>query len=263
MACRDAFNVRSVQLDIETISDDVGTQQPDSLLFGVESKYQANDILQNNLTLFEWVERNKLTPNFWGRNIVGDNKLTLSEIRYLHLNGCSIVPIYSVSSEKLYEQQGIDAANEIHSIVADLGIPEGTAVFLEINEEYVTVEYMYGFAAKLLENGYIPAFKANTDAKYSFDREFSRGMRSNKEIFQKCIIWAVSPTIPEYDEMTTSHFIHPDVWSPYAPSGITRKDIVVWQYGKNCHPIYDDANCKVTFNLQLVSNMNTIVDKFY
>ncbi len=122
---------------------------------------------------------------------------------------------------------------------------------------------MLGFAKMMIAQGYTPAFKANTDAKFSFDREFSRGMQTNKDIFDKCLIWAVAPTIAEYDGITTTHLIHPDNWKPYAPSGITRNEIAVWTYGKNCHPIEDDMGKPVTFDLDLVRNEDVIIKNMF
>ena len=58
--------------------------------------------------------------------------------------------------------------------------------------------------------------------------------------------------------MTTTHFIHPDNWKPYAPSGITRREIAIWQYGKDCHPIEDDMGNMTTFNINLVRNEEII-----
>ena len=69
--------------------------------------------------------------------------------------------------------------------------------------------------------------------------------------------------VKEYDGITTSHLIHPDNWMPYAPSGITRNEIAIWQYGKNCHPIEDDTGIVVTFNLDLVRNEQVIIDKMF
>ena len=63
--------------------------------------------------------------------------------------------------------------------------------------------------------------------------------------------------------MTTTHLIHPDVWRPFAPSGITREQIAVWQYGNNCHPIADDAGEKTTFDLNLVRNIDVIINKMF
>ena len=120
-----------------------------------------------------------------------------------------------------------------------------------------------GYAMALTNAGYTPAFKANTDAKFSFDREFSRGMQTDKDLFKNCLIWAVAPTLDEYNGMQTTHLIHPDNWCPYAPSGITRKEIAIWQYGIDCHPIWDDANKVATFNLDVVLNEQIIFDKMF
>ena len=122
---------------------------------------------------------------------------------------------------------------------------------------------MEGFAETIITNGYVPGFKVNTDAKYSFDREFSRGMMTNGEVFDKCLIWAVSPTLSEYNEMKTTHLIHPDEWKPFAPSAIKRSDIGIWQYGINCHPIDDDSGVETTFNLNLVCNEKVIIEKMF
>ena len=54
-----------------------------TLLFGVDSKTQANDLLQNNIKEFEWVVRNKLYPNFFGRYLTGENCLTKDEIKFI------------------------------------------------------------------------------------------------------------------------------------------------------------------------------------
>lgn len=122
---------------------------------------------------------------------------------------------------------------------------------------------MRGFAKSLMFEGYTPGFKANTDAKFAFDREFSRGMQTDKDVFKMCLIWAVTPTVEEYNGITTSHLIHPDNWMPYAPSGITRNEIAIWQYGKGCHPIEDDMGRVTTFNLNLVLNEQVIVEKMF
>ncbi|MBQ2766601.1 MAG: hypothetical protein IJF49_00810 [Clostridia bacterium] len=72
----------------------------------------------------------------------------------------------------------------------ELGIPEETAISPEIrDDEPVTRDFLRGYATALMAEGYTPGFKANTDAKVSFDREFSRGMQADREVFKKCLIW--------------------------------------------------------------------------
>lgn len=268
MACRDAYKTQTNKIEIEvaktTITAPLVAAKVERLLFGVDSKIQADDLLQNNIQEFEWVVRNKIYPNFYGRYIVGENCLTKDEIKFLHGKGCKIATIYVDDNEKQTEEQGAILAKKMDIRALELGIPEGTAIFLEIGEnETVSRDFMRGFAKMLMLEGYTPGFKANTDAKFSFDREFSRGMQTDKEVFEKCLIWAVAPTVEEYNRITTSHLIHPDNWMPFAPSGITRNEIAIWQYGQECHPIEDDMGMITTFNLDLVRNEQVIIDKMF
>ena len=270
MACRGARKNQAVRTAAvtpvaESVPVDVAEQKKQKrLLFGVDSMIQSDDLLQNNITEFEWVVRNKVYPNFWGRYLTGENCLTREEINFLHSKGCKIAAIYKDAGEKRTEEQGQLLAKKIDVTALDLGIPEGAAVFLEIGEEeVVTCEFMRGFAGALMKGGLTPGFKANTDAKFTFDREFSRGMQSNKEIFRMCLIWAVAPSLAEYERVTTTHLIHPDNWMPFAPSGITRNDIALWQYGRDCHPICDDAGKETTFNVNLVRNEQVIIEKMF
>lgn len=266
MACRNAYKTMTEEFDVvqTSVTEPVVAQNVDRLLFGVDSRIQANDVLQNNLEEFEWVVRNKIYPNFWGRNLVGENALTREEIDFLHSKGCKIAAIYNEEGEKQTEEQGTILAKKIDIRALELAISEGTAIFLEIGEnENVSHDFMRGFAKALIAEGYTPGFKANTDAKFTFDREFSIGKMTDKDIFNMCLIWAVSPTVEEYNRMTTTHLIHPDNWMPYAPSAITRNEIAVWQYGVDCHPIEDDTGKLTTFNLNLVRNEQVIIDKMF
>ena len=269
MACKDAYKNKTKNKAVENAQPEtqqaVAELEVKMLLFGVDSKVPSNDVLQNNITEFEWVTRNKLYPNFWGRNIIGEDSLTVEEIDFLHRMGCRIAAIYTDGDAKETEEQGKLCAKKAAVTALRLGIHEGAAIFLEIAQtEAVTAEYMKGYAQTLINEGYTPAFKTITDAAaYGFDREYSRGMQSDKELFGRCLIWAVTPSLEEYERITTSHLIHPDNWVPYAPSGITRSDIAVWQYGKNCHPINDDAGKETVFNLNLVRNPAVIINAMF
>ena len=268
MACRDAYKTETMMQEAEvvqpSVTEVVVTEKVERFLFGVDSEIQANDMLQNNIDEFEWVVRNKIYPNFFGRYLTGENCLTKEEILFLHKKGCKIAAIYREEGEKQTEEQGAIFAKKIDVRALELGVPEGTAIFLEIGEdETVTSDFMRGFAKGLIVEGFTPGFKANTDAKFAFDREFSAGMQADKDVFKKCLVWAVAPTLEEYNGMTTTHLIHPDNWTPFAPSGITRNEIAVWQYGVKCHPVEDDMGKVTTFNLDLVRNEQVIIDKMF
>lgn len=234
------------------------------LFFGVDSKVPANRVLQNNLTEFEWVKRNKAYPVFWVRNITNKDCLTPEEIEFLHDKGCKIGIVYDPDECRETEEQGIYDAQVAVDRAKELKIPKGTAVFLEVaDDELVTTAYMKGYAEELHIAGYTPGFKANTDATYDFDREYSRGVQTNPEVFKACSVWATSPSLAEYDQITTTHLIHPDNWMPYAPSGMKRREIAIWQYGKNCHPIEDKDENETSFNINLIRNEKVAIEQMF
>lgn len=231
----------------------------EQLIFGVESDSKVYSVLQNNLDLFEWVTRNKRYPAFWGRSLTGKNHLARKEIDYLHARGCKIAIFCSHLDEKDSFDRGKTFAKEVADIAYELRVPKNIAIFVEIPaEEHATTEFLQGYANTLLQEEYTPGFKANTDAMYSFDREYSRGIQIEPEVFEKCLIWATAPNLAEYERITTSHIIHPDNWEPFAPSGIKRNKIAVWQYGKNCHSIDDNYGHETVFHVNLVRNQNII-----
>ena len=86
MSCRDDYEVNNEIVELSDKADEVKvrTMSNDRLFFGVESRIQSDDILQNNLTMFDWATKNKLYPNFWGRNINGEDCLTKEEILFIH-----------------------------------------------------------------------------------------------------------------------------------------------------------------------------------
>ena len=128
MACRNAYRTKTADREALTsktsISEPVVAKTVDRLLFGVDSKIQANDLLQNNIDEFEWVVRNKVYPNFYGRYINGENCLTADEIRFIHSNACKIAAIYTDESAKETVEQGENLAEKVYIRALGLGIPE-------------------------------------------------------------------------------------------------------------------------------------------
>lgn len=266
MACKDANQTKVIPITTlppePAQADKQAPSAPLRLLFGVDSSRNSAAVLQNNLSLFDWVSRNKLYPNFWGRNINGHDPLTSAEISFLHSKGCKIAPVFLSSDPGESYEQGMLLAKKAALAAFTLHIPENTALFWEAASS-TSAEFFKGYAQGLLTEGYTPGFKADTDAHNSFDREFSRGAQTEPELFRRCLLWAISPSLKEYDRVTTTHRLHPDLWSPFAPSGSKRRDIALWQYGRNCHPIEDDAGVETVFHLNLIRDERIILDKMF
>ena len=81
MACRNSYMKKTRRIMTQFFEGNgavatVGEQAVSDLIFGVDSASPANVMLQNNLSMLEWVTRNKVYPVFWGRNLNGDGCLT-------------------------------------------------------------------------------------------------------------------------------------------------------------------------------------------
>ena len=228
------------------------------MFFGVNSTAKSDMILQNNLTLFEWVVRNQSHPYFWGRNLIGDNALTKSEVDFLNNNGCKVIPIYNKirKGNKTTQEEGVLDANNTINIISELGVASGETLYLQIEPSVnLTAEYILGYAKAIVDNGYTPGFFANTDSLYDFDHQFCRCYQSNSELFGLCKIWAMSPTKPEFYGTSNAHTTLPDYWEPHCPSCITKEDISIWQYGERCHPIRDNTGNSVSVNFSAAKNL--------
>ena len=276
MACRNAINANSnIQPEIIVNPDNaVINASPnenianpiETLYFGVDSTSSSSTLLQHNLSQFEWVLRNKIYPNFWGRNIGGENGLTQEEIEFIHYTiGCKITAIYN-GFDKVNmstEQEGQADGQKAVIAASKAGFYLGNVIFLDIGTTNVTAEYMQGYAQALITNGYVPGFYANTDAHFSFCHQFSRGYQSNPELFGQCKIWAIAPNLPEFNDTSNAHNIHPDFWGPYCPSCMTQDQIAIWQYGSKCHPINDYSGNPTSFNINLIKDVTIIIENMF
>lgn len=189
--------------------------------FGIDTESPVNELLQNNITLFEWIRKNQGFPYFIGRRINGQNAITHDEMSYISSNGAKIIPILTVVTEKSAK----DNARIAVALLDDLGIERKTPVFADINANSVNDEFLKNFATEIISSGYIPRFYVDTDSYNNFDRLFSRAYQSDVELMRQCRIWALSPEMDEFFETKSAHTEKPDIWGPFAPSCISKEQV--------------------------------------
>ena len=224
--------------------------------FGVDTETRVDELLQNNITLFDWIRKNQGFPYFIGRRINGENALTSEEMSYIASNGSKVIPILTAVSEKSAK----DNAKIAITLLDDLKIERNTPGFVEIDAEKVTDEFLKDFATEVLSGGNIPGFYVDTDSYNNFDRLFSRAYQANEELMKQCKIWALSPEMEEFYETKNGHNEKPDIWGPFAPSCISKEQISFWQYGRKCHPINTYKGDKADFNLNLTIEPDTVFE---
>lgn len=220
------------------------------MVFGAISKFPATTILKNGYNLFNWVTRKNCYPSFWGRNIIGLDKITNEEIEYFRSNNCRIMPIVSDFSESDITQNSATIhAKKVLKEIKTLGIPdEGRiAIFVLIEPDWcVNHNWMLSYARALQSEGYIPGFIGNTDSSknFSFDREVGHFLRFSKNNgIVLPILCATEPASP-----------NPTKWEPFCPSDMNREEISFWQFGEErC----GDVSAKTVYARDKFSLANT------
>ena len=199
------------------------------MLYGVSGKHPANTKLTNGYDLFNWVMRKSSAPSFWGRNIVGPDRLTKDEAEFLHKNHCGIALIFNGLTEAAVStKNGIADGLRAVSAAKALGVPANTdiALFAEIGEDWsINHNWMISYANAILDNGYIPGFIANTDSSknFNFGRQCSHYAEFMKDIARSSTAyWATEPKLEN----------EPIKWAPLCPSQLTPDDMGIWRMGR-------------------------------
>lgn len=224
--------------------------------FGIDTESNVNTLLQNNITLLDWIRKSKGFPYFVGRWINGHDPLTKDEIDYIKSIGSNVIPIIRPEDSLSYDS----LSEKTVSILKELNFEKGTVVFLTIGSNDMPSECLIAFAKGIIDKGYIPGFYADTDSYYEFDHQFSIAYQDDETTMKKCKIWALSPEMEEFFETRTSHNPQPDFWGPFAPSCLSKEQISFWQYGKKTHPIKSYGGERVDFNLNLSNDPSLFFD---
>lgn len=255
MACIN-FNSSKKNNKWREVKLDPQKEQSIMKFFGVDTETNVTELLQHNLTLFDWIRKNQGFPYFVGRRINGENALTKDELTYINDNGSKAIPLFKPFDEMC----GKDNAKMAIAILEELELEKGISVYVELDANIVTDEFLKDFANKIIVEGYVPGFYVDTDSYYNFDRQYSRAYQSDEMLMKQCKIWATAPEMDEFFETQNSHNEKPDFWGPFAPSCITKEQISFWQYGKKAHPINTYSGKRTDFNLNLTIEPYNIFD---
>lgn len=194
--------------------------------FGISSAESSNKRLKNGYTFFDWVMRQKGFPDFWCRTLLGENPISQDEIEFLKSKDCKIALVMRDLTENIVSSSdgSADGARAADA-AASLGIPEGTFILAEINDDWsVNHNWMISFAQTVVSMGYTPGFIGNTDSSknFNFDRQCSHYAQATENENQyNAVYCATEPKCVD----------EPDDWTPYCPSALQPEDMELWMTG--------------------------------
>jgi len=175
-------------------------------------------------------------PVIWGRYL-GEKEgisagLDSEEVKLLHDNDIKILVIYNHVEDARGHDNGVEHAKQAISMAKDLEIPEGVAIFVDIEPEYpVDAAFMEGWYTTLADSNYEPGVYG----VFSEENELLHAYNDmEKEASENTIVWTAYPQ----EEITTKEDA-----PEYNPQGPENAKTFGWQYA------IDGETCNIDTNL--------------
>ncbi|EKN69093.1 hypothetical protein BABA_11706 [Neobacillus bataviensis LMG 21833] len=161
--------------------------------------------------------------------------LTKEEAALLHEQGAKILPIFNHFTDATGYENGVTEAKEAISYAQKLGIPEGVALFADIEPKYPVDEaFIRGWVETLLASPYKPGIYGILTPDSKLSAAYQAAVSKNKQLQDQTILWSSNP-----DPGVTPKDQAP-AFEPGAPENV---NVSIWQYG------IDGKTCNIDTNL--------------
>lgn len=197
-------------------SDSDNSDTDKEIYWGVDSASSSSD-------LYQCVNENFGNPEVWGRYI-GDKEgvstgLTTDEASFLHEKDVRILAIHNHFTDATGYDRGVEEAKEAIGYAKDLDVPDGVALFGDIEPKYpVDSAFMEGWYKTLSDSAYEPGIYGVFDEGSAILKAYNA---TKQEIQENTVVWTAFPQ----NEITTKE--NAPEYNPQGP-----KDALVygWQY---------------------------------
>ena len=159
--------------------------------------------------------------------VLGLNGLLSAEVNYIHSLGISLGLIYgSIPHETLSFQDGVNIANTVAKLAADLGAPTYVTIYADLGtsyDDYITAEFLEGYAYQLtVKTAYHPGFYGNVGTDSAFDNAFATAYNDSTygSYIANAQLWSAEPEpvgctsiagAPNYEPYYPSKFRYVDL----------------------------------------------------
>lgn len=201
----------------------------DTVYWGVDSAAYTDE------EQYQCVEDQFGKPNIWGRYL-GDLEgvstgLDSDEVEYLHDHDVHILIIYNQFTDATGYDHGVEEAEKAIAFAEDVDVPEGVALFADIEPDYpVDADFIDGWFDTLTSSSYEPGIYGVFDEQQTLVEAYEA---TQKETQEKTIIWTAAPQ----EEVTKK-----DDAPSYSPDGPRDALIYGWQYGIDAEACTIDTN---------------------
>ncbi|MBM4765211.1 glycoside hydrolase domain-containing protein [Bacillus sp. B15-48] len=204
----------------------------EGIVWGVDS---ASLTTEEMLTC---VAENFGSPEIWGRYL-GEKEgvsagLTHEEAERLHANGIGILVIWNHFTDATGYDNGRNEASAAIEMAREFGVPEGIAIFANIEPIYpVDSEFIKGWYKVMSESEYASGVYGLFDAERELSAAFEQAGQENNELFENTFVWTSVPNVGITTEANAPE---------YAPEAPENALIGGWQYGIDAETCNIDTN---------------------
>ncbi|WP_062356735.1 glycoside hydrolase domain-containing protein [Bacillus kwashiorkori] len=188
---------------------------------------------------FACVKDNYGSPEVWGRYL-GEKEgvssgITKEEIKLFHDNDIKILLIYNHFTDATGKENGIDRAKHAIKLAEELNVPEGVAIFADIEPDYpVDKDFMLGWMEEMEKSKYVPGIYGVFSDEQAIYAAFNEAAEEDEKIKEKVLLWTAFP-----QEGVSKKENAPN----YQAFGPKDAKILGWQYG------LDGETCNIDTNL--------------
>lgn len=207
-------------------------QDSEKVIWGVDSASVTTE------EVYVCVNQHFGKPEIWGRYLgtIEDvsQGITKEESQYLHEQEIKVLAIYNHFDGAKGYDHGVELAQHAVSLAEEAGLPEGKAIFADIEPEYpVNAAFIQGWFDGIKDASYHPGIYGVFAEEQPLFKEYEQAVKDRKEIEKQLIIWSAHPQIE-----ITSKEKAPE-YEPFAPEG---SFLLGWQYGLDAEKCNIDTN---------------------
>ncbi|CAM3830198.1 glycoside hydrolase domain-containing protein [Marinicrinis lubricantis] len=161
--------------------------------------------------------------------------MTAEEVQLLHGKDIKILLIHNHFNDARGYRNGKDEAREAIENAQKLGVPEGIALFADIEPDYpVDADFIRGWVEAISPSPYEPGIYGDFSQGSPILSAYNGAVNANPKIGEITILWAYQPQVG-----VTTQKSAPD----YAPEVPQQSNGWIWQYG------IDSEICNIDTNL--------------
>ncbi len=205
---------------------------------GNEAAWGVDSASLTTSGLLSCVRDNFGSPEIWGRYL-GDKEgisagITPEEAELLRSNDIKILVIWNRFNNAAGLENGQNEARAAIQLAQELNIPEGVAIFADIEPNYpVDSAFIEGWYQTMEESPYRPGIYGIFEPERALTQAFEQAADGNAALLENTYVWTAAPNVG-----ITTEEQAPD-YKPQAPGNAL---IAGWQYGIDAQACNIDTN---------------------